>query len=85
MLKNVSEAMICHYCRPVISDVEAALARIQSLENSTKVKMLLIFVQIYKKSCKNDFGVFRTEEFMREGLEKLKDLRERLKHAAFSR
>ena len=30
----------------------------------------------------NDFGVFRIEEHMLEGLEKLKELRERLKHAA---
>ncbi len=30
----------------------------------------------------NDFGVFRTEEQMREGFKKLEELRERLKHAS---
>ncbi len=37
--------------------------------------------QELQKVMQTDFGVFRQEEFMQEGLGKLKDLQERLKHA----
>ena len=68
--------------RAADSDIEASLARMQRWndtpkgENPAKIKTEIQHVM------QNDFGVFRTEEYMQKGLKKLDELRERLKYAA---
>jgi succinate dehydrogenase / fumarate reductase flavoprotein subunit len=48
------------------------------------VELLGAIRKAMQKTMQDDFGVFRTEKHMQEGLAKLKVLRERLKHAALT-
>jgi succinate dehydrogenase / fumarate reductase flavoprotein subunit len=66
------------------SDIETALIRISRWNSSRKGESVHDIRTALQKTMQNDFGVFRTEKFMREGLQKLIDLRERLKHAYLS-
>lgn len=66
------------------SDMQAAMTRINRWDSSTKGETVHDIRTALQKTMQNDFGVFRTEKFMREGLQKLTDLRERLKHAYLS-
>ncbi|HDP0036550.1 TPA: succinate dehydrogenase flavoprotein subunit [Legionella pneumophila] len=66
------------------SDIDAALARIQRWNNTSEGESVTGIRQEMQKVMQRDFGVFRQEEPMIEGLKKLNDLRERLKHAALT-
>ncbi len=66
------------------SDVQAAMTRVDRWNASPKGESVFDIRTALQKTMQNDFGVFRTEKFMREGLQKLTDLRERLKHAYLS-
>lgn len=66
------------------SDIDAALVRIQRWNNTSEGESVTGIRQEMQKAMQRDFGVFRQEEPMIEGLKKLKELRERLKHAALS-
>ncbi len=63
-------------------DIDAAMQRVQRWDNTQKGESPQVIRDELHKTMQNDFGVFRTEEFMQEGLKKLKGLRERLQHAA---
>lgn len=65
-------------------EVDAALARYNRWNATSKGESVVEIRAAMQKTMQNDFGVFRTEQFMQEGLHKLKDLRERLKHAALT-
>jgi len=64
------------------SDIEAALARIERWNQSSKGESVSEIRKDLQRVMQNDFGVFRTEQFMKEGLEKLKECKERLAYAA---
>jgi succinate dehydrogenase / fumarate reductase flavoprotein subunit len=65
----------------VDSDLDAAQARLNRWENSTGTESFQAIRNEMKAIMQKDFGVFRLGEYMEQGLEKLKALRERLNHA----
>lgn len=62
-------------------DLDVAKSRLGRWENNTGKENFQKIRADMKLVMQNDFGVFRTGKFMEQGLEKLKDLRERLNHA----
>lgn len=66
------------------SDIDAGLTRLNRWNNTVKGESVNEIRNAMQKTMQNDFGVFRTEQHMQEGLEKLKVLRERLQYAALS-
>ena len=62
-------------------DLNAALARVNRWDNAKSGEDVTAIRQDMQKTMQTDFGVFRTEDNMVEGLKKLKKLRERLEHA----
>lgn len=64
------------------ADIEAASARYQHWMTQKEGESVSQIRAEMQKVMQEDFGVFRTGEFMQTGVEKLKALSERLKHAA---
>ncbi|MES2997738.1 MAG: succinate dehydrogenase flavoprotein subunit [Pseudomonadota bacterium] len=65
-------------------ELEKALTRLNRWNNTTKGESVVDIRHAMQKSMQADFGVFRTENYMQEGLVKLTKLRERLQHAALT-
>lgn len=65
-------------------DLERALLRLYRWYNTDKGESVVEIRQAMQKCMQIDFGVFRTESYMREGLVKLAELRKRLRHAALT-
>ncbi|GAB4222940.1 MAG: succinate dehydrogenase flavoprotein subunit [Gammaproteobacteria bacterium] len=65
-------------------DVEAAMQRVRRWNESKQGESVADIRFELQKVMQEDFGVFRSEEPMREGVEKLHKLRERLQHAHLS-
>jgi len=65
-------------------DIDHSLSRVRRWDNNQHGEAVSDIRQELQKAMQNDFGVFRTEEFMQEGLSKIKNLRERLEHAGLS-
>ena len=65
-------------------EIEAALARLNRWDNTQTGESVAELRAEMQKVMQLDFGVFRTEQAMQEGLKKLHALRERLKHAALT-
>ena len=70
---HVEESLRIGVERPLISesDVTASLARYQRWQNITSGESVVEIRNELKRVMQEDFGVFRTDEFMREGLTKL--------------
>lgn len=66
------------------SDIDTALARVNRWNTTPKGENFNDIRKDMQKTMQNDFGVFRMEQPMQAGLVKLKELRERLKHAALT-
>jgi succinate dehydrogenase / fumarate reductase flavoprotein subunit len=66
------------------TDIDAALSRLHRWESTEKGESVTDIRKALQNVMQNDFGVFRTERFMKEGLEKLSVLLERVKHAAIT-
>lgn len=66
------------------TDIEVALARFHRWENSKDGESVSEIRHAMQKTMQTDFGVFRSEQFMQEGLAKLSALRERLKNAVLA-
>ncbi|MEX1034196.1 MAG: succinate dehydrogenase flavoprotein subunit [Cellvibrionaceae bacterium] len=60
------------------SDIEAAMARLNRLNQSTDGEDVASLRKELQTTMQNHFGVFRKGEFMQEGIEKLAVLRERI-------
>jgi succinate dehydrogenase / fumarate reductase flavoprotein subunit len=60
------------------SDVERSMARLDRLNQSTSGENVAVLRKELQNIMQNHFGVFRSGQFMREGIEKLKVLRERV-------
>lgn len=63
------------------SDLAFAIERYERWNHSTKGESILTIRDEMEKIMQLDFGVFRTEKYMQAGLNKLANLRERIKHA----
>lgn len=64
--------------------IEAAMLRVERWDRSSGKESVAMIRSELKKAMQNDFSVFRTKKVMVEGLDKLKELRERLKQATLS-
>jgi succinate dehydrogenase / fumarate reductase, flavoprotein subunit len=60
------------------SDIEAAMQRIQRLNNSKSGEQVAVLRKELQSIMQNHFGVFRSGKFMKDGIEKLSVLRERV-------
>jgi succinate dehydrogenase / fumarate reductase flavoprotein subunit len=69
---------------PTDSDLEAATKRYNHWNTHRKGESVHEIRSAMQKVMQQDFGVFRTEEYMQNGLRKLEDLQERLKHATIT-
>lgn len=65
-------------------DLDVSLVRVNRWNNTQKGENFNDIRKAMQKTMQNDFGVFRLEQPMQAGLAKLKELRERLKHAALT-
>ena len=65
-------------------DIEEALARVYRWNGNTKGESVEEIRAALQKAMQDDFGVFRTEENMRSGFQKLDELKDRLKYAVLS-
>lgn len=66
------------------AEVEQAQVRLNRWNDTQSGERYVDIKHEMKQVMQDDFGVFRTEEYMKSGLEKIKVLRERLKHAALT-
>src|SRR3990167_9490367 len=71
-----------HFNEATSSDLEQALSRLYRWNNNQKGESVDDIRSALQKVMQDDFGVFRTEEYMRKGFEKLEELRDRLHYAA---
>ena len=60
------------------SDIEAAVQRLQRLNNSKSGEQVAVLRKDLQTIMQNHFGVFRNGKFMQDGIEKLKVLRQRI-------
>jgi succinate dehydrogenase / fumarate reductase flavoprotein subunit len=60
------------------SDIEEAMSRLQRLNDSTSGESVSSLRTELQDTMQNHFGVFRKGEFMQEGIDKLKGMRERI-------
>jgi succinate dehydrogenase / fumarate reductase flavoprotein subunit len=60
------------------SDIEASMGRLRRLNASTSGEKVPVLRKELQNIMQNHFGVFRNGEYMREGIGKLKTLRERI-------
>jgi succinate dehydrogenase / fumarate reductase flavoprotein subunit len=65
-------------------NIDVSLKRLHRWNNTQKGENINDIRKDLQRTMQNDFGVFRTEKFMQEGLEKLTALRERLQYAAIT-
>ncbi|HLT63781.1 MAG TPA: succinate dehydrogenase flavoprotein subunit [Pseudohongiella sp.] len=66
------------YRRASDSDIDQAMARLNRLNNSTEGEKVADLRAELQTIMQNHFGVFRTGDFMREGVKKLEELRPRI-------
>jgi succinate dehydrogenase / fumarate reductase flavoprotein subunit len=66
------------------TDIEAAGARLQALNDREQGEQVAPLRHELQEIMQNHFGVFRTGEFMREGIAKLADLRERVENVVLA-
>jgi len=66
------------------AEIENSLSRFRRWEANRDGEHVDVIRKDLQKTMQDDFGVFRTEKHMQEGLEKLKALRERLKSAVLT-
>ena len=66
------------------SDVEVALVGLRKLEASTAGEPTAVLRQELQNIMQNNFGVFRTEAYMKEGLEKLAAMQEQIDNQMLS-
>lgn len=64
--------------------LDLALARLNRWNQAKTGESVPVIRAALQKTMQEDFGVFRTAEYMEQGLEKLKHLRERLRHASLA-
>jgi len=80
---HFAEALKQGVDEPILSedDIEIAASRLTRWEKNDGGESADGIRKEMQAVMQNDFGVFRTGQYMKEGLEKLKGLRARLEHA----
>ncbi len=63
------------------TNIEQAMARLQRVENSTSGEKVADLRKELQDTMQNHFGVFRRGDYMKEGIDKLADLRPRIENA----
>ncbi len=83
---HVEEALQNELTLPSVStdDLERGLTRLNRWNETKTGESVAEIRQEMQKTMQNDFGVFRTEHYMQEGLNKLKKLKERLNYAVLN-
>lgn len=71
-----------HYNEASNSDIEESLARVYRWNGNEKGESVDSIRTELQKIMQEDFGVFRTEEYMKPGFAKLEELKERLNFAS---
>lgn len=71
-----------HYNEANSTDIEESLSRLYRWNGNQKGESVDEVRQALQKVMQDDFGVFRTEEHMKEGFMKLDELRDRLNYAS---
>jgi succinate dehydrogenase / fumarate reductase flavoprotein subunit len=66
------------YREPSDSDLEAATARLNRWNASAGGESVAVLKRELQTTMQNNFGVFRTEGHMKSGIEKIRELRERI-------
>jgi len=66
------------------AQIDQALARLNRWNTSQQGESVATIRKELQKVMQNDFGVFRTEQYMQEGVEKLLAINERLQHAVLT-
>jgi succinate dehydrogenase / fumarate reductase flavoprotein subunit len=72
------------YAEASQSDIDAAMARLDKLNSGNGTESVADLRTELQTIMQNHFGVFRRGDFMEQGIEKLKDLRERISNVALS-
>lgn len=82
--KHVKESIEqgLHFNEANSSDIEEALSRVYRWNGNQKGESVDDIRTALQKVMQDDFGVFRTEEHMKEGFLKLEDLKDRLNYAS---
>ena len=70
------------YAEASQSDIDAAMARLDKLNSGQGTENVAELRAELQTVMQNHFGVFRRGDFMEQGIEKLKDLRERISNVA---
>ena len=66
------------------SDIEAAMTRLNKVNNNSSGESASQLRTELQQVMQNHFGVFRKGDFMKEGVKKLEDLRERISNVTFT-
>jgi succinate dehydrogenase / fumarate reductase, flavoprotein subunit len=80
--ENLKSGILDQLVRDV--DLDQAFSRLNRWDQSKNGESVALIRDELQKVMQQDFGVFRTEEIMQAGVEKLKNLRERLKSAVLT-
>ncbi|MBX3708828.1 MAG: succinate dehydrogenase flavoprotein subunit [Gammaproteobacteria bacterium] len=82
--KHVKESIEqgLHYNEANNTDIEQSLARLYRWNGNQKGESVEEIRSSLQKVMQDDFGVFRTEEHMKEGFMKLEELKDRLNYAS---
>lgn len=70
-----------HFKETDSADIEQALSRVYRWNGNDKGESVENIRTALQKVMQNDFGVFRTDEFMKQGFVKLEELKDRLQYA----
>lgn len=70
------------FAEPANDDIEQALSRLYRWNGNQKGESVDEIRSVLQKIMQDDFGVFRTEEHMKQGFVKLEELKDRLNYAA---
>ncbi len=80
--ESIKNGLPLHEAKP--DDLAAATVRLNRWNTSAKGESVSELHKALQKAMQEDFGVFRTEASMQIGLDKLRDIRERIKQAVLS-
>ncbi|EKD70512.1 MAG: hypothetical protein ACD_46C00514G0002 [uncultured bacterium] len=70
------------FCEANSAEIEEALSRVYRWNGNSKGESVENIRTELQKVMQDDFGVFRTEEYMQKGFDKLEELRDRLNYAS---
>lgn len=72
------------FIEPNSDDIDRALQRVNRWNNNQKGESVDVIRTELQKVMQDNFGVFRTDEYMKQGFVKLEELKDRLNYASIS-